>query len=125
MFSAGRVAALARKLLQKTAMKILIIGGTQFLGWHLATAALARQHEVTLFHRGRHSAAGPASVEEVFGDGNDDLDQLKNGRWDAVIDTCGYLPQTARAAAETLQNAVQQYVFISNFSAHADFSAPD
>ena len=106
-------------------MKILIVGGTQFLGWHLATAALARQHEVTLFHRGRHSAAGPASVEEVFGDGNDDLDQLKNGRWDAVIDTCGYLPQTARAAAETLQNAVQQYVFISNFSAHADFSAPD
>ena len=106
-------------------MKILIIGGTKFLGRHLVTAAQAKNHEVTLFHRGKHSSEGIENAEEIFGDRNDDLDKLKNQRWDAVIDTCGYLPQTVKASVEALKNSVEQYVFISSISAYADFSNLD
>ncbi len=106
-------------------MKILIIGGTKFLGRHLVTAAQKRNHEITLFHRGRHSSEGIENVKEIFGDRNDDLDKLKNQNWDAVIDTCGYLPQTVKASVEQLKNSVGQYVFISSISAYADFSSSD
>lgn len=106
-------------------MKILIIGGTKFLGRHLVTAVQARGHEVTLFHRGKHSSEGIENVEEIYGDRNSDLDKLNGGNWDAVIDTCGYLPQTVKASAEALKNSVGQYVFISSVSAYADFSVSD
>ena len=106
-------------------MKILIIGGTSFLGRHLATAALALCHEVTLFHRGQHSWHGLAPVEEIFGDRNEDLQKLAHREWDAVIDTCGYLPQTVKASAAALEKAVGKYVFISSVSVYADFSHPN
>jgi 2'-hydroxyisoflavone reductase len=106
-------------------MKILIIGGTKFLGRHLVSAAQARNHEITLFHRGKHSSEGIENVEEIYGDRNDDLDKFKNQNWDAVIDTCGYLPQTVKASAEELKDSVEQYVFISSISAYADFSELD
>lgn len=106
-------------------MKILIIGGTKFLGRHLVAAAQARQHEVAIFHRGKHSSEGIESVEEIYGDRNDDLDKLKNRNWDAVIDTCGYLPQTVKASAEALKHSAGQYIFISSISAYADFSDSD
>ena len=106
-------------------MKILIIGGTKFLGRHLTTAARAKNHEVTLFNRGKHSSENFEDVEQIHGDRNSDLDKLKNRGWDAVIDTCGYMPQTVKASAEALRNSVKQYVFISSISAYADFSNPD
>jgi 2'-hydroxyisoflavone reductase len=106
-------------------MKILIIGGTKFLGRHLVMAALARNHEVTLFNRGKHSAAGIPEVEQIHGDRNSDLDKLKNRNWDAVIDTCGYLPQTVKASVEALKDAVENYVFVSSVSAYANFSQPN
>jgi 2'-hydroxyisoflavone reductase len=106
-------------------MKILIIGGTKFLGRHLVTAAQVLNHEVTLFHRGNHSSEGIENAEEIFGDRNDDLHKLKNQNWDVVIDTCGYLPQTVKASVEALKNSVEQYVFISSISAYADFSNPN
>jgi len=102
-------------------MKLLIIGGTKFVGRHLVTAALERGHEVTLFNRG--TQASPfAGVETISGDRNKDLDKLQGRRWDAVIDTCGYLPRAVKAAAETL--SVERYVFISSQSAYADVSVP-
>lgn len=106
-------------------MKVLIIGGTKFLGRHLVTAAVARDHEITLFHRNKNSSAGLPAVEEIYGERNADLSRLQNRHWDAVIDTCGYLPQTVNASAAALKNAVGQYVFISSVSAYADFSNPD
>jgi 2'-hydroxyisoflavone reductase len=106
----------------KNIMKILIIGGTKFLGRHLVAAAQTRNHEITLFHRGKHSSEGIGNVEEIFGDRNDDLEKLKNQNWDAVIDTCGYLPQTVKASAEALKDSVGRYVFISSISAYADFT---
>lgn len=106
-------------------MKILIIGGTKFLGRHLVAAAQTRNHEITLFHRGRHSSEGIENVEEIFGDRNSDLDKLKNRRWDAVIDTCGYLPQTVKASAEFLSDKVGQYVFISSGSVYPETREPN
>lgn len=102
-------------------MKILIIGGTKFLGRHLTRAALENNHEVTLFNRGK-KYAGEAipQVEEIHGDRHFDLEKLSGRNWDAVIDTCGYLPQSVKKSAEFLKDKVDQYVFISSGSVYAD-----
>ena len=104
-------------------MKLLIIGGTRFLGRHLVTAALEREHEVTLFNRGRHSSDSN-NVETIHGDRHTDVAKLNGRRWDAVIDTCGMLPRAVRAAAEVLSDAVERYIFISSQNAYAGVSAP-
>ncbi|HLM00753.1 MAG TPA: NAD-dependent epimerase/dehydratase family protein, partial [Pyrinomonadaceae bacterium] len=106
-------------------MKILIIGGTKFLGRHLIAAAQARGHAVTLFNRGRYSTENFAGVEQIRGDRHADLDRLSGRAWDAVIDTCGYLPQSVKMSAAALKDSVGQYVFISSISAYAGFSEPD
>lgn len=103
-------------------MKLLILGGTRFVGRHLVTAALAGNHEVTLFNRGNHPSAASSGVETIYGDRNRDLAKLQGRRWDAVIDTCGYLPRTVKASAEILSHAVDRYAFISSVSAYADMS---
>ena len=102
-------------------MKILIIGGTKFLGRHLITASLKNNHEITLFNRGKHSAEKIENVEQIHGDRNSDFAKLNGRNWDAVIDTCGYLPQTVKVSAEFLKDSVNQYVFISSISAYANF----
>ena len=99
-----------------------MIGGTRFVGRHLAAAALARNHAVTLFNRGRNQPQALANVETIRGDRNGDLSKLKGRRWDAVIDTCGYLPRTVRASAGSLSDAVDRYVFISTLSVYRDVS---
>lgn len=104
-------------------MKLLIIGGTRFLGRHLVTAALARSHEVTLFNRGNQTIQ--ADVETITGDRHTELHKLKGRRWDVVVDTCGHLPRAVGAAAETLSDSVNQYVFISSQNAYADVSVAD
>lgn len=102
-------------------MKILIIGGTKFLGRHLIEAALKNGHEVTLFNRGQFSKEEFESVEQIHGDRNFGLEKLANRRFDVCIDTCGYLPQSVTASAEFLRDAVGQYIFISSISAYRDF----
>ena len=106
-------------------MKLLIIGGTRFLGRHLVSAALARDHEVTLFNRGNYPTE-PFAVETIHGDrhNDDDLAKLKDRHWDAVVDTCGHLPRSVRAAAEILSGSVDVYVFISSQNAYASVSVP-
>ena len=104
-------------------MKLLILGGTRFLGRHLVTSASARGHEVTLFNRGRHSA-DQANAETIHGDRHTDIHKLQGRRWDAVIDTSGMLPRAVRAAAEVLADSVERYVFISSQNVYADVSAP-
>jgi 2'-hydroxyisoflavone reductase len=100
-------------------MKLLVLGGTRFLGRHLVDAALERGHEVTLFNRGTQRFASPA-VETITGDRHGDHAELHGRRWDAVIDTSGYLPRSVRVAAEVLSDAVDRYVFISSQSVYAD-----
>jgi 2'-hydroxyisoflavone reductase len=105
-------------------MKILIIGGTVFLGRHLAQAALARGHEVTLFNRGQHNPELFPEVEKLRGNRDGEMDALKGRQWDAVIDTCGYFPRVVRQSAGLLADSVGHYTFISSISAYANFSQP-
>jgi 2'-hydroxyisoflavone reductase len=102
-------------------MKILIIGGTRFLGRHLVSSARARGHEVVLFNRGRSNPDLFPQVERITGDREKDAGLLSAHRWDAVIDTCGYFPRIVRLSAEALKNRVEHYVYISSISAYADF----
>lgn len=107
-------------------MKILIIGGTKFLGRHLVDAALQNGHEITLFNRGKKYADEAISdVEQIHGDRNSDLDKLSGRTWNAVIDTCGYLPQTVKTSAEFLKDKVSQYVFISSGSVYTEITEPN
>jgi 2'-hydroxyisoflavone reductase len=103
-------------------MKVLIIGGTQFLGRHLVNAARARGHELTLFHRGRTNPDLFPYVAKIIGDREKDLGRLAGKSWDVVIDTCGYIPRLVRQSALALRDAVRSYVFISSLSVYADFS---
>ncbi|MGE5377594.1 MAG: NAD-dependent epimerase/dehydratase family protein [Bacteroidota bacterium] len=102
-------------------MKILILGGTKFLGRHLVDAALAAGHEVTLFNRGRTNPALFPNIETIIGDREHDLDKLSDRQWDDAIDVAGYLPRIVRLSAEGLQRSVKRYVFISSISAYAGF----
>jgi nucleoside-diphosphate-sugar epimerase len=103
-------------------MHLLIIGGTVFLGRHLVEAARERGHAVTLFNRGQHNPDLFPDVEKLHGDRTGDLSALRGRRWDAAIDTCGYVPRVVRASVELLADAVEYYTFISSISVYADFS---
>ena len=103
-------------------MKLLILGGTIFLGRHLVEAALNRGHQVTLFNRGRHNPELFNEVEKLRGDRDGGLDVLRRRQWDAVIDTCGYVPRLVRASAELLARVVAHYTFISTISVYAGYS---
>ena len=105
-------------------MKILVLGGTVFLGRHIVEHALARGHEVTLFNRGRHNPDLFPDVEKLRGDRDGDLGGLTGRRWDAAIDTSGYIPRVVRATATALADAVNHYTFISSISVYADFRTP-
>jgi 2'-hydroxyisoflavone reductase len=102
-------------------MRILIIGGTRFLGRHLVEAALACGHEVTLFNRGKSNPNLFSQLETILGDREKDMDKLKGRTWDAVIDVAGYFPRLVRLSAEALEPYVGRYVFISTISVYADF----
>jgi 2'-hydroxyisoflavone reductase len=105
-------------------LKLLLLGGTAFLGRHLVDAAQARGHEVTLFNRGQRNPDLFPDLEKLRGDRENDLTALQGRRWDAVIDTCGYVPRVVRASAELLADAVDHYTFISTISVFADVSKP-
>ncbi|MGE5464493.1 MAG: NAD-dependent epimerase/dehydratase family protein, partial [Syntrophothermus sp.] len=102
-------------------MKILIIGGTKFLGRHLADAALAAGHEVTLFNRGKTNPTLFPNLETILGDREQDIDKLSGREWDAAIDVAGYLPRVVRLSAQGLKTSVKKYVFISSISVYAEF----
>ena len=105
-------------------MRLLILGGTMFLGRHLVEAAQARGHELTLFNRGRTDPTPIAGVAQIHGDREHDLGRLDGRSWDAVIDTSGYLPRAVRASAERLADNVERYVFVSSISAYGSFPEP-
>ncbi|MFN7975191.1 MAG: NAD-dependent epimerase/dehydratase family protein [Acidobacteriota bacterium] len=106
--------------------RILILGGTAFLGPAVVGAARARGHEVTLFTRGKTRPDLFPDVERLHGNRDGDLAALADPgrRWDAVVDTCGYVPRVVRASAELLAPRISHYVFISSISALGDTSQP-
>jgi 2'-hydroxyisoflavone reductase len=105
-------------------MDLLILGGTVFLGRHLVEAARSGGHVVTLFNRGQHNPELFPAVEKLRGDRDGALDALSGRKWDAVIDTCGYVPRIVGQSAEALAEAVASYVFISTISVYASLSRP-
>ncbi|MBC8056705.1 MAG: NAD-dependent epimerase/dehydratase family protein [Rhizobiales bacterium] len=105
-------------------MNILILGGGVFLGAHALDAALKRGHHVAVFNRGRARSVWPDGTELLTGDRVADLHLLEGRRWDAVIDTCGYVPADVQASAEALRDACDRYLFVSSISAYADTTEP-
>lgn len=105
-------------------MKILIIGGTIFVGRHLAQTSLERGHEITLFNRGRNNPDLFPGVKKLRGDRDGDLDVLEGHTWDAVIDTCGYVPRVVGASARSLSRSVDHYTFVSTISVYGDIGRP-
>jgi len=99
---------------------MLILGGTRFLGPHLVNAAIAAGWTVTLFNRGRSNPNMFPDLEKLKGDRSDDLSALEGRKWDAVIDTSGYIPRHVKMSAELLADHVSQYVFISTVSVYDD-----
>jgi 2'-hydroxyisoflavone reductase len=100
-------------------MKLLVIGGGKFFGAALVDAALAAGHEVSVVQRGLTSRPAPPGVEVLAGDRTTDLPALLEGqRFDAVVDTCGYMPQEVRAASDLLRDRAGRYCFISSISAY-------
>lgn len=108
-------------------MRILILGGTGFIGPYEVRYALSRGHEVTTFNRGKtHPGELPNEVEQLVGDRNGKLDALKDRKWDVVIDNPTTVPAWVRDAAQILKGNVERYVFISTISVYGDVkSGPD
>ena len=100
-------------------MRILIIGGTAFVGRAMAQAAIDAGHDVTLFHRGQTGASLFPQVTHLHGDRDQDLSALGRDSWDATIDVCGYFPRQVRSLAAALDGRGGRYVFISSVSAYS------
>lgn len=98
--------------------RILILGGTGFIGPHVVRAALARGHSLTLFNRGRTHPHLFPEVEKLHGDRERDLRALEGRQWDAVIDISGYLPRVVKASVDVLGPSVDHYVFISSVAVY-------
>jgi 2'-hydroxyisoflavone reductase len=102
-------------------MRLLVLGGTKFLGRAAVEEALARGHWVTLFNRGETNPGLFPEAEKLRGDRTASLDALEGREWDAVIDPSGYIPAVVRASAEALSGS-GHYVFVSSVSVYASLA---
>jgi 2'-hydroxyisoflavone reductase len=98
-------------------MRLLVLGGTVFLGRHVVGTALARGHAVTTFNRGTRPSPYDG-VTELHGDRDGGLAPLADGQWDAVIDCCGFVPRVVGDSARLLAPRIGTYVFISSISVY-------
>jgi 2'-hydroxyisoflavone reductase len=125
--TAGTALALAAVLPQMPKakpMKILILGGTSFLGPQIVETARARSHVLTLFNRGKTNPGLFPDIEKLHGDRDGDLKSLEGRKWDAVVDTSGFVPRIVSMSASLLAPSVKQYVFISTISVFAQSIKP-
>ncbi|MEW2135466.1 NAD-dependent epimerase/dehydratase family protein [Streptomyces sp. NPDC005409] len=104
-------------------MKLLMLGGTEFVGRAITEDALARGWEVTVFHRGHH--APPPGAVALHGDRTapGGLDALTTGEWDLVVDTWGGAPTAVRDSARLLRDRAAHYAYVSSRSVYA-YPAP-
>ncbi|MBT5219500.1 MAG: NAD-dependent epimerase/dehydratase family protein [Woeseia sp.] len=105
-------------------LRILILGGTGFIGPHMVKEALRRGHTVELFNRGRTDSELFPDLKLYVGDRNGGLDSLEGGDWDVVIDNSGYVPRHVEDSARLLASVVSHYVYISTISVYGDMSGP-
>jgi 2'-hydroxyisoflavone reductase len=127
----------ASKAVEKPQPKrILILGGTGFLGPKTIDVAIARGHSVTIFNRGKREKIQPLEqkVEHLFGNRDPKLPaegegspvglaQLEGKKWDVVIDNSGYFPRHVEASAKLLAPNADRYIYISSISAYGDYPA--
>jgi 2'-hydroxyisoflavone reductase len=105
-------------------MRLLVLGGTVFAGRHLVELALERGHDITLFHRGQTGTGLFPELERVRGERAGNLEGLRGLRFDAVVDTSGYLPADVERSAGLLAETAGRYLFVSSRSVYADHSVP-
>lgn len=103
-------------------MKLLVLGGTRFVGRLIVDAMLASGHAVTLFNRGETDAEVFPDAEKLIGDRDGGLDILRGRSWDAVVDVNGYVPRLVEDSSRLLANAVERYVFVSTIAVYADLA---
>ena len=119
----GSVARARRPLAPEEKLKILILGGTGFLGPAIVNAAEPRGHVITLFNRGKTNTALFPHLEKLQGDRDpskgEGIKSLANRQWDVVFDDCGYYPRHVKASAELLAPNVKHYVYVSSISCYA------
>lgn len=109
----------------KRPLKLLILGGTGFLGPCVVRSAVARGHAMTLFNRGKTDPTAFPELEKLRGDRTTgDLKSLEGREWDAVVDTSGYVPTVVRESAALLADHVNQYLFVSTISVYAPLDQP-
>ncbi len=105
-------------------MRILLIGGTRFVGRAMAEAAVTAGHEVTVLHRGRTNPDGLSGVEHLLADRDADLSVLAGREFDATVDVCAYVPRQVDALAGALAGRGGHHVLVSTMSVYADIDAP-
>jgi nucleoside-diphosphate-sugar epimerase len=97
-------------------MKILIIGGKRFVGYHIAKACKARGHEIVFFNRGKTNSELFPKSKNIIGDRDTDMHKLENMKFDAVIDTCAYFPIQVEKSMKVLKDNIKRYLLISSLS---------
>ncbi len=105
-------------------LRILILGGTSFIGPHQVRYAVERGHTVTLFNRGRTNPQLFPELEKLRGDRDGDLEALKGREWDAVIDNSAMIPRWVRDSAQLLKDAAGQYLYVSTLSVYQGYPEP-
>ncbi len=110
---------------EPASLRILILGGTGFIGPHMVRYAQSRGHTITLFNRGRTNTDLFPEVEKLVGDRDGNLTALEGGQWDVVIDNSGFVPRHVRDSAQLLKDAARQYIFVSSISAYVDLTTPN
>ena len=99
-------------------LRLLVLGGTGFIGPHQIRYAMERGHTITIFNRGRTNPGLFPEVEKLRGDRDGDLESLKGHEWDVVIDNSGFYPRHVRDSARLLEGSVGRYLFVSSISAY-------
>jgi 2'-hydroxyisoflavone reductase len=103
-------------------MRLLVIGGTRFVGHALAEAALRAGHEVSLLHRAPTDELPGAA--HLLADRNGDLSVLERGSWDVTVDACAYLPGQVSALHDVLRDRGGHHILVSTVSVYAEPHAP-
>ncbi|HEU5134984.1 MAG TPA: NAD-dependent epimerase/dehydratase family protein [Steroidobacteraceae bacterium] len=123
IFGGATLATLVEPALAKAKpLRVLILGGTGFIGPHFVDALTAGGHKITLFNRGKRDPEARAGIEQLLGDRDGQIDALKGRDWDVVIDNSGYKPSQVRLTAELLERHTKLYIFISSIAVYTNFA---
>jgi 2'-hydroxyisoflavone reductase len=116
--------ALTPSFARARSQRVLILGGTGFIGPHFVDVLAAGGHKITLFNRGKRDAEAKPGVEQLLGDRNDDLKSLEGRDWDVVIDNSGYTPKQVELSTGLLRGHAGHYIFISSIAVYDHFRDP-